>query len=135
MSEPYELGVAETARLIGARELSVVELVENLLRRIDQLEFLKAWQYVDPDAVRVDAQQKQADLDAGGATSSLCGVPVGLKDIFCTAGIPTTACSKIYADYVPTYDATSVIRIKENGALALGRPSRRSLPIGIHRRP
>ena len=121
MSEPYELGVAETARLIGARKLSVVELVDTLLRRIDQLEFLKAWQYVDPDTVRADARQKQVDLDAGGATSLLSGVPVGLKDIFCTAGIPTTACSKIYADNVPTYDATSVTRIKENGALALGK--------------
>ena len=52
MSEPYELGVAETARLIAARKLSVVELVETLLHRIDQLEFLKAWQYVDPDEIR-----------------------------------------------------------------------------------
>ena len=134
MSEPYELGVAETARLIAARKLSVVELVETLLHRIAQLEFLKAWQYVDPDAVRTDALQKQADLDVASATPSLFGVPVGLKDIFCTAGKPTTACSKIYADYVPTYDATSVTRVKEQGAWQWGRPSRRSLPIGIHRR-
>ena len=85
MSEPYELGVAETARLIADRKLSVVELVETLLHRIDQLEFLKAWQYVDPDAVRAVALQKQADLDVASATPSLFGVPVGLKDIFCTA--------------------------------------------------
>ena len=84
MSEPYELSVAETARLIAARKLSVVELVETLLHRIDQLEFLKAWQYVDPDAVRTDALQKQGDRDAAGTTPSLFGVPVGLKDIFCT---------------------------------------------------
>ena len=121
MSEPYELGVAETARLIADRKLSVVELVETLLHRIDQLEFLKAWQFVDPDAVRADALQKQADLGVASATPSLFGVPVGLKDIFCTAGIPTTACSKIYADYVPTYDATSVTRVKEQGALAMGK--------------
>ena len=120
MSEPYELGVAETARVIADRKLSVVELAETLLHRIDQLEFLKAWQYVDADVVRADALQNQADLDAASATPSLFGVPVGLKDIFCTAGIPTTACSKIFADYVPTYDAASVIRVKENGALVLG---------------
>ena len=82
MSEPYELGVAKTARLIAARKLSVVELVETLLHRIDQLEFLKAWQYVDPDAVRANALQKKADLDAAAPRLRCSVSPWGLKISF-----------------------------------------------------
>ena len=51
----------------------------------------------------------------------LHGVPIGLKDIYHNAGIPTTACSKIYADFVPDYDATTVAMLKRAGAIMLGK--------------
>ena len=122
MSEPYELTAAQAAQQIRERQLSPVDLMESIFRRIDSLEpRLNAWVYLDRESVLSDAGQKQAELDAGSATGLLHGVPIGLKDIYYTAGIPTTACSKVYADFVPTYDATSVVLLKQAGAVVLGK--------------
>ena len=122
MPEPYEFGVSEAARRIRGREFSPVDLAKSLLGRIDSLEpQLKAWVYLDREAVLADAEQKTAELDAGVALGALHGVPIGLKDIYYTAGIPTTACSKVYADFVPEYDATSVTLLKRSGAIMLGK--------------
>ncbi len=121
MPELHELSAAEAARLIRGRELSPIDLVESLLHRIDALEpRLKAWVYLDGDAALADAAQKAAQLD-GGAVGPLHGVPLGLKDIYYTAGIPTTACSKVYAGFVPDYDATTVALLKRAGAIVLGK--------------
>ena len=122
MSQPHELTAAQAARLIRDRQLSPVDLVESLLSRIDSLEpRLKAWVYLDREAVLSDAEQKRVDIERGASTGPLHGVPVGLKDIYYTAGIPTTACSKVYADFVPTYDATTVTLLKAAGAIMLGK--------------
>ena len=122
MPEPYELGAAQVIRSVRERQLSPVELVESLLQRINSIEpSLGAWVYLDREAVLADAQEKQAELGQGGALGPLHGVPVGLKDIYYTAGIPTTACSKVYADFVPDHDAATVTAMKRAGALMLGK--------------
>ena len=122
MPEPYELTAAQAAQQIRERQLSPVDLMESIFRRIDSLEpRLNAWVYLDRESVLSDTKQKQAELDAGSATGLLHGVPIGLKDIYYTAGVPTTACSKVYADFVPTYDATSVVLLKQAGAIVLGK--------------
>ena len=122
MPEHFDLTAVEAARRIQRRELSPVELTESLLNRIDSLEpGLKAWVYLDREAVLADAKQKQAELDGGARLGPLHGVPIGLKDIYYTAGIPTTACSKVYADFVPEYDATTVSLLKRAGAIMLGK--------------
>jgi aspartyl-tRNA(Asn)/glutamyl-tRNA(Gln) amidotransferase subunit A len=122
MPEAFELSVSEAARKISRRELSPVDLVESLLARIDDLEpALKAWVYLDREAVLADARAKASDQNSGGEPSLLYGVPVGLKDIYYTAGIPTTACSRVYANFVPDYDATAVKLLKRAGAIILGK--------------
>jgi aspartyl-tRNA(Asn)/glutamyl-tRNA(Gln) amidotransferase subunit A len=122
MPEPYELSAAQAARLINRRQLSPVELVESLLGRIDALEpSLKAWVYLDREGVLADARSREAGLKSGNTVGPLYGVPIGLKDIYYTAGIPTTACSRVYADFVPEYDATTVILLKQAGAIILGK--------------
>ena len=122
MAEILELATAEVARRIRRRELSPVELVESQLRRIDTLEpRLNAWVYLDREEVLSEARQKEADLQAGVDLGPLHGVSIGLKDIYYTAGIPTTACSKVYADFVPDYDATTVALLKRAGAIMLGK--------------
>jgi Asp-tRNA(Asn)/Glu-tRNA(Gln) amidotransferase A subunit family amidase len=99
-----------------------VTLVESLLDRIDALEpLLKAWVYLDRESVLSEARSKEAELKSEKATGPLHGVPIGLKDIYYTAGIPTTACSKVYADFVPEYDATTVKLLKQAGAIILGK--------------
>ena len=122
MSQPHEFTATEAARRIRERRLSPVDLAESLLSRIDSLEpRLNSWVYLDREAVLSEAEQKLADLERGNSGGPLHGVPIGLKDIYYTAGIPTTACSKVYADFVPTYDATTVTRLKGAGAIMLGK--------------
>ncbi len=120
--EPFELTVAQAAARIASRELSPVTLMESLLGRIQKLEpALKAWVTLDSDTALDAAQLSEAALAQDGPIGPLHGVPISLKDIFYTAGIKTTACSQVYADFVPTYDATCLVRLKEAGAIALGK--------------
>lgn len=122
MSQPYELTATEAAQGIRDRKMSPVELAESILQRIDGLESqLKAWVYLDREAVLADAEMRKAELDSGASLGPLHGVPIALKDIYYTVGIPTTACSKVYADFVPTYDATTVALLKRAGAIILGK--------------
>ena len=122
MAEAFELTSTEAARRMRRGELSPVELVKSLLKRIDGLEpRLKAWVFVDRDGALLEAEAKEAELASGASLGPLHGVPVGLKDIYHNAGIPTTACSKVYADFVPDYDATTVALMKRAGSIMLGK--------------
>ena len=116
----HELGTVEIVSGLRARRFSVVELVQALLARISDLDHLQAWVHVDPEAVIAQAHRKQVELDTG-SSAPLIGVPTGIKDIFYTAGVPTTACSKVYADFVPKHDATTVVRLREAGGIMLGK--------------
>ena len=120
--EPYELTVAQAAARITRRELSPVALMQSLLARIEKLEpSLKAWVTLLPDSALEAARESERQLDARGPAGPLHGIPVGVKDIFYTAGVRTTACSPVYADFMPTYDATCVARLKQAGAILLGK--------------
>ena len=116
----HKLGTVEILSGLRIRSFSVVELVQTLLERISALDYLQAWVCVDPEGVVEQARQKQAELDAG-SSPPLIGVPTGVKDIFYTAGVPTTACSKVYADFVPKHDATTVARLQQAGGIMLGK--------------
>ncbi len=122
MPQPYELSVAEAANLVRSGELSPVELAQSLLDRIDALEpSLKAWVYLDRAAVLADAEAREREMAGGDNSGALQGIPIGVKDIYYTAGIPTTACSRVYADFVPEYDAAPVALLKGAGAIMLGK--------------
>ena len=116
----HELDTVEVVSGLKARSFSVVELVQALLARIADLDHLQAWVHVDSEAAMAQARQKQAELEAG-SVAPLIGVPTGVKDIFYTAGVPTTACSKVYADFVPEYDATTVANLRGAGGIMLGK--------------
>ena len=122
MPQHFNLTAVEAAKQIKTRDLSPVELVESLLSQYDSLEpSLNAWVYLDREALLADAQQKQEELEKGVNVGPLHGVPIGLKDIYYTAGIPTTACSKVYEGFVPEYDATTVTLLKNAGAIMMGK--------------
>ena len=122
MAEPFSLTIAEAAQQIRQRTLSPVTLAQSLLERIDVLDpALRAWVTIDREEVLDTARELELELDRTGPRGPVHGVPVGLKDIFYTAGMKTTACSPIYADFVPDYDATSVARIKQAGGIILGK--------------
>ncbi len=122
MPEPYELSVVEAAAQIRDGNLSPVTLAESLLARIDALDGdLQAWVTIDREAVLATARQREAEIERGAALGAIHGVPVGLKDIFYTAGMLTACGSRVYADFVPEFDATSVAKIKAAGGIILGK--------------
>ena len=121
MPEPFELNVTEAAEQVRNGSLSPVALAESLLNRIDSLERLNAWITIDREDVLLNARQREEDVAQGRILGPMHGVPVGLKDIYYTAGMKTTANSKVYADFVPDFDAASVRKMKEAGAIVLGK--------------
>ena len=122
MPEPYELSVVEAAAQVRAGTLSPVALAESLLARIEALDGdLQAWVTIDRDAVLATARQRESEVAGGAPLGAIHGVPVGLKDIFYTAGMLTACGSKVYADFVPDFDATSVAKIKQAGGIILGK--------------
>ena len=122
MTPPHRLGVSESARNIRDGALSPVALVEALLERIDALEpSLQAWVTIDREQVLGAARELEAEAEQGVFRGPLHGVPVGIKDIFYTKGMATTACSRILADFVPDDDAPCVAKLKEAGAIVLGK--------------
>ena len=122
MTAPYTLTIAAAAEQIRTRQLSPVDLVRACVQRIDQLEpRLQAWVTVDGERALATAQRCEEEIRRGQRRGPLHGIPVGIKDIFYTAGLKTTAGSPVYADFVPDYDATAVRRLKEAGAIILGK--------------
>ncbi len=122
MTNLHQLTVAQASALIAERSLSPVALMEALLARADALEpALRVWVTLDPDAALADARRSERELDSGKARGPLHGIPIALKDIYNTKGVLTTACSPIYADYVPDHDAHSVALLRQAGAVIMGK--------------
>ena len=87
MPDPYELSVVDAAARIRDGSLSPVALAESLLARIDALDSdLQAWVTIDREAVLAVAREREAEAGRGDFLGPIHGVPVGLKDIFYTAG-------------------------------------------------
>ncbi len=122
MTNLHELSVVEAADQIRNGSLSPVALAESLLARINALDSeLQAWVTTDQEGVLATARQREAEAQQGGPLGLIHGVPVGLKDIFYTAGMLTACGSKVYADFVPDFDAASVSKIKAAGGIVLGK--------------
>jgi aspartyl-tRNA(Asn)/glutamyl-tRNA(Gln) amidotransferase subunit A len=122
MTDLRYITIAEAARLIKARRLSPVELVNAKLKLIDSLE-PKLDAFITPTAERAvsEARAAEAQIAAGRYLGPLHGIPFGLKDIFETAGIKTTANSKILLNHVPRRDATASRLISEAGGVLMGK--------------
>ena len=122
MSSPYRLTLADMIRQISRKKLSPVALAESLLKRIDLLEpSLQAWVTIDPKRVLEEARRCEREITRGRIRGPLHGIPLGVKDIFYTAGMRTTAGSKVLADFIPSFDSTAVVRLKRAGAIVLGK--------------
>jgi aspartyl-tRNA(Asn)/glutamyl-tRNA(Gln) amidotransferase subunit A len=119
---PDFLTIAEAARLIERKELSPVELVESRLDRIARLDgSLNSFIRVLAEEARADARAAEAEIAADRYRGSLHGIPIGLKDIYETAGVATTGHSKVMQDNVPRADAFSVARLRDAGAIVMGK--------------
>ena len=122
MFEPYRLTLAEMIRQISRKKLSPVALAESLLERIDCVDpFIQAWVTIERQKVLKEARVCEREMNRGRIRGPLHGIPLGIKDIFYTAGMKTTAGSKIFADFIPSFDSTAVGRLKRAGAIVLGK--------------
>jgi aspartyl-tRNA(Asn)/glutamyl-tRNA(Gln) amidotransferase subunit A len=116
------LSIAELASLMRARTVSSVEVTEAHLARIERYnQALNAFVTVMAGPAREAARRADAELAAGRWRGPLHGVPIGVKDIFDTAGVRTTHGSSFYRDNVPTEDAEAVRRLKDAGAILVGK--------------
>jgi aspartyl-tRNA(Asn)/glutamyl-tRNA(Gln) amidotransferase subunit A len=131
MTELHWVTAAEAAQAIAAQQLSPVELIDALLRRIGRLDpKLNVFIRLDDDAAMDAAKAAEAEIASGHRRGPLHGVPVGIKDIIDVAGLPTTCHSKVLIDNVAAADAVCVSRLRGAGAIVLGKLSTHEFAIG-----
>ena len=120
--EPTELSMLELGRKLAAGELSSVEAVRACLARVDRLDGrVKAFLRVDREGAVAQAEAADRRRKEGKRAGPLDGVPVGLKDLFLTEGLPTTAGSRILESFIAPYDATVVKLLRAAGTPILGK--------------
>jgi len=122
MTEPYQLPLSKAADLIRTKQLSPVELTRSCLERIEKVEpKVLAWARITPEEALAEAKRLEQLLQAGTYLGPLHGIPIGVKDIFYTKGLETEAGTRILKGFVPSFDATVVKRLKDGGAILLGK--------------
>ena len=120
--EPYELTLAGAAEKIKAKELSPVELTASVLARIGAVEDkITAFATLTPDLATEAAARAEAEIAAGNYLGPLHGIPVGIKDLYETAGVATTSSSKVRADYIPAHDSAVVEKLFAAGSVMVGK--------------
>ena len=128
MTEPTQMSLAEAAKAVRARNVTAVELLDACLARIEQTEpAVSAFASIQADAARTAAEQ----LDRGEIRGPLHGVPIALKDLFFTDGVPTEANCEALRGFVPDHDATVVGRLRDAGAVIVGKTNTHELAFGV----
>ncbi|MDI3339415.1 MAG: Asp-tRNA(Asn)/Glu-tRNA(Gln) amidotransferase subunit GatA [Sphaerobacter sp.] len=129
-AELTNLTASEARRRLDRREVSALELTEAHLTRIERLEpHLHAFITVTAEGARAQAREADRRI-AAGESAALTGIPVALKDILCTVDAPTTAASNILRGYQSPYDATVVRRLREQGAVFVGKTNTDEFAMG-----
>ena len=116
------LTATELSNLIAAREVSPVEAAEAYLDRIDDLDFqFNSYLTITREEALRAAREAEQEIMQGNIRGPMHGVPIAVKDQMWTKGIRTTGGSRILADFVPDEDATVIAKLKEAGAVLLGK--------------
>ena len=125
------LTIAHLADLIESRRLSPVELTSAYLERIERLNpTLGAYITVMAESALAAASHAEAELAAGRYRGPLHGIPIAVKDIIYTRGVLTSGGSRVLADFIPDFDSTIVGRLREAGAVLLGKLNLSEFAIG-----
>ncbi|HTZ43563.1 MAG TPA: Asp-tRNA(Asn)/Glu-tRNA(Gln) amidotransferase subunit GatA [Jatrophihabitans sp.] len=131
MAALYELDAAQTAQAIAAGQASAVDVARAHLDRITEVDGdVQAFLHVDSDGALAAARDVDARRAAGEPLGPLAGVPLAMKDVVVTAGLPTTSGSKILQGWIPPYDATITRRVKEAGIVMLGKTNMDEFAMG-----
>jgi aspartyl-tRNA(Asn)/glutamyl-tRNA(Gln) amidotransferase subunit A len=114
--------IPKVREALEARRITARELVREFYSRIEERNAeLNIYLALSPERAYAQADRIDAAINAGDALPALAGVPMAVKDVISTRGIPTTCGSRILADYRPAYDATAVERLERAGAIVLGK--------------
>ena len=128
--KPYELTIHEAQDLLRKGEISAVELTQAVIDRIVEVDNqVKAYLTITPESALEQAQEADRRR-AAGEDHPLLGVPMAVKDVICTKGVPTTCGSRILEDFIPPYDATVIEHLRQRGAVILGKTNMDEFAMG-----
>jgi aspartyl-tRNA(Asn)/glutamyl-tRNA(Gln) amidotransferase subunit A len=120
--EPCLLTISEAAELIRLRKLSPIELTRSMLAQIERLEpRILAWARLCPEEAMKDAEKTEALIRSGCHLGPLHGIPIGVKDVYFTSGLETSAGSPILKGFIPNQDAAALRSLRQAGAILLGK--------------
>lgn len=125
--EHYSL--AQLSKALHNREFSSVELTQHCINKIQSNKDLNAFISLDEDQALKEAQSADLVLK-NGEGKPLTGIPMALKDLFCTKRLNTTCASKMLANFQAPYDATIVTKFKQNGAIIIGKTNMDEFAMG-----
>lgn len=120
MSDLNKLSLAEARDALRNGDVTSVELTEACLKAIDAADVLNAFVHKTPEIALERAKAADERIKAGDAPA-MCGLPIGIKDLFCTMGVPSQAASKILDGFKPEYESTVSQQLADAGAVMLGK--------------
>ncbi|MGH6677066.1 MAG: amidase, partial [Xanthobacteraceae bacterium] len=129
MTDLTSLTLAQAGNALRKREFSAIELTEAHLAAVEKARVLNAFVLETPECARGMAKAADARL-ARGEGRPLDGLPLGIKDLFCTEGVRTTASSRILENFVPTYESTVTANLWRDGAVLLGKTNNDEFAMG-----
>ncbi|MBF0125329.1 MAG: Asp-tRNA(Asn)/Glu-tRNA(Gln) amidotransferase GatCAB subunit A, partial [Magnetococcales bacterium] len=128
--ELCDLSLVDAAAALQAKRCSALELTQALLQRAERLDpHLGAYITLDREGAMEQARAADTRIGRGGA-GPLTGLPLAHKDIFCTRGLRTSCGSRMLANFVPPYDATVTQRLRQAGAVILGKSNMDEFAMG-----
>jgi aspartyl-tRNA(Asn)/glutamyl-tRNA(Gln) amidotransferase subunit A len=120
MTDLTALTLSEARDRLREKDITAVELTDAHIGAVEAARALNAFVKETPDHARAMARTSDAKLQKGEG-GPLEGIPLGIKDLFCTKGVRTTACSKILGEFTPTYESTVTANLWRDGAVMLGK--------------
>lgn len=131
MTELYQLTIHEAGELLRERKISSVELTQAHLERIRMVDDkVKAFTLVTDDLALEQAREADKRLASGENLSPLTGIPIAIKDVICTKGIPTTCGSRMLENFKPPFDATVMQKLHEAGIVMVGKTNMDEFAMG-----
>jgi aspartyl-tRNA(Asn)/glutamyl-tRNA(Gln) amidotransferase subunit A len=121
MSDLNKLGLAEARDALRKGDVTSVELTEACLKAIEGADALNAFVHKTPEIALERAKAADARLKGGEEAPAMCGLPIGIKDLFCTKGVPSQAASRILEGFLPQYESTVSQNLADAGAVMLGK--------------